>query len=76
MRPGRILFTAIIVVLVLIALTSTFYTLPESQQAIITQFGKPVGGAVMKAGLHVKIPFIQRRHKLLIYKSGRPYTQS
>jgi len=35
------------------------YTLDETEQAIITQFGKPVGDAVTEAGLHVKVPFIQ-----------------
>lgn len=35
------------------------YTLDETEQAIITQFGKPVGEAVTEAGLHVKVPFIQ-----------------
>jgi membrane protease subunit HflC len=35
------------------------YTLDETEQAIITQFGKPIGDAVTEAGLHVKVPFIQ-----------------
>lgn len=35
------------------------YTVSEVQQAIITQFGKPVGEPVTTAGLKFKIPFIQ-----------------
>lgn len=35
------------------------YTIHETEQAIITQFGKPVGNPVTSAGLHFKIPFIQ-----------------
>jgi membrane protease subunit HflC len=31
----------------------------EVEQAIITQFGKPVGGPVTSAGLKLKVPFIQ-----------------
>lgn len=39
--------------------TSSFYTVSEVEQVIITQFGKPVGAAVTSAGLKVKAPFIQ-----------------
>ena len=39
--------------------TSTFYTVSEVEQVIITQFGKPIGTPVTAAGLKVKVPFIQ-----------------
>jgi membrane protease subunit HflC len=47
------------IVLVLLALTakSSFYVLTEGRQAIITEFGKPIGEPVVKAGLHMKKPF-------------------
>ena len=35
------------------------YIINETEQAIVTLFGKPVGGAVTDAGLHFKIPIIQ-----------------
>ena len=38
---------------------SSIYTVSEVEQAIITQFGKPVGAPVTVAGLKVKVPFIQ-----------------
>ncbi len=38
---------------------SAIYTVSEVEQAIITQFGKPVGEPVTTAGLKFKIPFIQ-----------------
>ena len=38
---------------------SSIYTVSEVEQAIITQFGKPVGGPVTSAGLKLKVPFIQ-----------------
>ena len=38
---------------------SSIYTVSEVEQAIITQFGKPVGDPVTTAGLKVKVPFIQ-----------------
>lgn len=38
---------------------NAFYTVGESQQVILTQFGKPVGEPVTEAGLKMKVPFIQ-----------------
>jgi modulator of FtsH protease HflC len=40
-------------------LMSSVYTVSEVEQAIITQFGEPVGGPVTTAGLKLKVPFIQ-----------------
>ena len=42
-----------------IAFSGTFYTLEEGEQAVIVQFGRPVGQPVTEAGLHIKIPMIQ-----------------
>ena len=36
------------------------YTVSETEQVIITQFGDPVGDHVISPGLHFKVPFIQR----------------
>ena len=36
-----------------------FYILPEGRQAVITQFGRPVGTPITEAGLHFKTPFMQ-----------------
>jgi membrane protease subunit HflC len=48
--------------LVLLTLSSALYTLDETEQAIITQFGEPVGAPRTDPGLHVKVPFIQQVH--------------
>ena len=40
-------------------LISSIYTVSEVEQAIITQFGRPVGAPVTDAGLKFKAPFIQ-----------------
>jgi len=40
-------------------LMSSAYTVSEVEQAIITQFGEPVGAPVTTAGLKLKVPFIQ-----------------
>lgn len=64
--------TGILIVLVLIvAAMNGFYILPEGTQAVITQFGKPVGHPITDAGLKFKIPFIQEatffEKKILIW---------
>jgi len=50
-----------VIVLLGLAITAWdgFYTLPEGEQAVVTQFGAPVGQPVTNAGLHFKTPFIQ-----------------
>jgi len=44
----------------LVVLSSSAYTLRETEQVIVTQFGDPVGDPVTEPGLHFKAPFIQR----------------
>ena len=59
----------------MLILTGTLYTLEEGQQAIVVQFGRPVGDTVTEAGLHIKLPFIQevrRFEKRLIVWDGDP----
>ncbi len=54
-----IIIVIIILLIGIIPLKSAFYALDETQQAIILQFGKPIGESIKKSGLHFKIPFIQ-----------------
>ena len=58
---NRVTLIAIVVVLGIgtYVTMSSIYTVSEVQQAIITQFGKPVGEPVTTAGLKFKVPFIQ-----------------
>lgn len=49
----------VIVVVALIVIAQSTYIVRESEQVIITQFGKPVGDAVKDAGIHFKLPFVQ-----------------
>ena len=46
-------------VLILGVTYSSLYIVTEGQQAIRTQFGRPIGKADTTAGLYIKIPFIQ-----------------
>lgn len=54
----------ILAVLAAVAGTSAIYTVGEVEQAIITQFGKPVGKPITTAGLKVKLPFIQEVNRI------------
>jgi membrane protease subunit HflC len=66
---------AVVVVILVLALSGTFYTVEEGQQAIVLQFGRPVGEPVTDAGLHVKLPFVQevrRFEKRLLVWDGDP----
>jgi membrane protease subunit HflC len=47
------------VILVIATLSSALYTISETEQVVITQFGEPIGHAVTNPGLHAKIPFAQ-----------------
>jgi membrane protease subunit HflC len=58
--PGRRAALAIVTALVIaLVLSSVFFTVDQTQRALVLQFGQPVGG-VRETGLHAKIPFIQR----------------
>ncbi|MGK2905757.1 MAG: protease modulator HflC [Desulfuromonadales bacterium] len=49
----------VLIVAVLFIGMDSLYVVNEAEQAIITQFGKPIGD-VAQPGLHVKIPFVQK----------------
>jgi len=53
---------AVAVFIGLVLLSSSLYTISETEQVIITQFGKPVGQPHTEPGLHMKVPFIQTVH--------------
>ena len=59
MRPTQMIQIAVGVAL-LVLLGQSVYTVSETDQVIITQFGEPVGDPVVAPGLHFKVPFIQR----------------
>lgn len=65
----------IIAVALFLVFSGAFYTVEEGQQAIVLQFGRPVGETVTQAGLHFKLPFIQevrRFEKRLLIWDGEP----
>ncbi|GBD98337.1 modulator of FtsH protease HflC [bacterium BMS3Abin07] len=50
---------AVILVIAAIVIVSSAYIVNETEQVIITQFGKPIGKPVVTPGIHFKIPIIQ-----------------
>ena len=53
----------IIGLVLLVVLRGAFYVVQEPEQVIITQFGKPIGDPILKPGLKVKVPLIQKVHR-------------
>lgn len=49
----------IILVFLFIIISNSLFIIREGEQAIVTQFGKPVGDAITQAGLHFKLPLVQ-----------------
>ncbi len=69
------LLIAIIALLAIFLFGGVFYTVNETEQVVITQFGKPVGEPITEAGLHMKLPFIQNANvfpKTLLEWNGDP----
>ncbi len=63
------------VFLLFILFGGAVFIVDETEQVVITQFGKPVGEAIKSAGLHFKVPFIQNANffpKNLLEWDGEP----
>jgi membrane protease subunit HflC len=52
------------IILLLWAVYVCSYVVEETDQVIITQFGKPVGEPITEAGLYFKLPFIQEINRI------------
>ncbi len=73
MKSLRLIMPAAAILLALAF--SCFFTVQEGHQALVTQFGKPVGGPYSEAGLYFKIPLIQEVHifdKRILKWDGKP----
>lgn len=60
MKSTKITLYIVLILLGIILLFQSTYIVNETQQVVITQFGKPVGDAVLTPGLKFKTPFIQK----------------
>ncbi|MBF0122281.1 MAG: protease modulator HflC [Candidatus Omnitrophica bacterium] len=71
---GYMIMTGLVVSAVII-ISNIFYIIDETEQVVITQFGKPIGDPIKQSGLHVKAPFIQevnRFDKRILVWDGDP----
>jgi membrane protease subunit HflC len=49
---------AVVAAVVVLVVFNIFYAVPQAQQAIVLQFGRPIA-VVQEPGLHAKVPFVQ-----------------
>ena len=59
----KTLLIAVGALFVLLLVSGSFYTVSETEQVLVTEFGKPIEGVVSVPGLHMKTPFIQDVHR-------------
>ncbi len=62
MKNIRRVALIVLAIAAFITLSSALYTVKETEQVVITQFGKPVGKPVSTPGLKIKVPFVQTEH--------------
>ncbi len=60
MKIERWIPIIVVIILGLIILGGTLYTVDQTEQVVITQFGEPIGDPITEPGLHFKTPFIQK----------------
>src|SRR5919197_5150451 len=48
-----------LVVLLMLIAGGTFYQVDETEQVVVTQYGRPTGDPITTPGLKIKVPFIQ-----------------
>ncbi|MDN3668955.1 protease modulator HflC [Echinicola jeungdonensis] len=56
----RIIIYIVVGILAILTINGSIFILDETQQAIVTQFGKPVGEPRTSPGLNFKIPFLHK----------------
>ena len=59
-KTTKILLLVGAALIALLVVLDSAYIVSETNQVVITQFGEPIGGAITSAGLHFKMPFVQK----------------
>ncbi|MBU4311882.1 MAG: protease modulator HflC [Candidatus Omnitrophica bacterium] len=65
----------VVVLAMLFFVSGALYTVDETQQVVITQFGEPIGKSITEAGLYFKLPFIRQANyfeKRILQWDGNP----
>jgi len=74
-KKGIAAFAVLALVVAVLILKASAYTVDQAEQVVVLQFGRPVGLPVTEPGLHFKMPFIQeirRFEKRLLVWDGDP----
>ncbi len=60
MKSSVLKISLLLVVGLVVVLYAFMFVVNETQQVVVTEFGKPVGEAITKPGIYFKIPFVQK----------------
>ena len=63
-RGCTIIFLIVLAAIILRTLLGCFFAVYQTEQVIVTQFGKPIGDPITEPGLHFKLPFIQEVNRI------------
>ncbi len=75
MKTGISIIIGLVVLVMFLFVSGAIYTIDETQQVVITQFGKPIGRPITQAGLYFKTPFIRQANyfeKRILQWDGNP----
>lgn len=62
MKVTRFAVLVVLAFVIVIVLSSSLFIVRETEQVVLTQFGKPVGKPITTPGLKLKLPFVQDVH--------------
>ncbi len=60
MNKSKYIFITVLIFVLFIVLLDAAYIVNETEQVIITMFGKPIGRPITEAGLHFKLPYFHK----------------
>jgi membrane protease subunit HflC len=59
---NKLILTIGLVLVALVVTVSGTFIVDETEQVVLTQFGRPIGEAITLPGVYFKIPFVQKSH--------------
>jgi len=62
MKSKGIIYAGIIIIIIIL-LSGPLYVVDETEQVVVTQFGRAIGEPIKEPGLYFKIPFIQQANR-------------
>jgi membrane protease subunit HflC len=63
-RGCLLTFLAVGIFVLLVAARTSLFAVYQTEQVIVTQFGKPIGEPITEPGLHFRLPFIQEVNRI------------